>query len=582
MHAHKTGAGDHVERERPHFIQLVLARQSIHLVLIIIIGIAVYSNTFHVPFQFDDMELIQSNPVIQSLDNFLSNTSGYEYNSQRFITFLTFALNYHFGGYDVTGYHAVNLAIHLINALLVYALAFLILRAAFSLQDPAFTPHASRFTLHDSPFTALIPLFSALLFVAHPVQTQAVTYIYQRLTSLATMFYLLSLVAYIMARNAGAASKGRRKTTSAALYLLSITSAVLAMKTKEIAFTLPIIIILYEFVFFRSSFKKKLLFVLPVLLTLAIIPISIIGTDRPLGEILADIGEKSRLQTDMPRWDYLVTQMRVVTTYVRLLFFPVEQNIDYDYPVYHSLFTPSVFCSFLFLLSLFGTGVYLLYRSRLSAQPAAKGKARNVDNRALPAPFLPYYRLIGFGLLWFFITLSIESSIIPIVDVIFEHRVYLPSVGAFIAATSALFLFVVNMRKKFPRLEEIVVGVLTLAVLVFSGAAIARNALWKDTITLWEDAAQKSPNKGRVHHNLGRAYDTSRNPRKAYEQYLIATTVEPDFAKAHESLGISYMSMGAINEARKELSIALQLDPDLIEARRFLDYISGQNKNFSH
>jgi len=578
MNAHKTGSGDHGKREGSHFFRTVLNRQAIHLVLILFVGLAAYSNTFNVPFQFDDLDFIQNNPVIRSLDNFFSSTRGYEYNSRRFITYLTFAVNYHFGGYDVTGYHAVNLAIHLINSMLVYFLVLL----SFSIRSGQ-AGQDTRSPGEALPnYARMIAFFSALLFVAHPVQTQAVTYIYQRLTSLATMFYLLSLVAYSMARNAGAASKGQRKAASTALYLLSVASAVLAMKTKEMAFTLPIIIVLYEFVFFRTEFRKKILFVLPVLLTLTIIPISILGIHKPLGEILSDISEMSRLQTDMPRWDYLVTQMRVVTTYVRLLFLPAGQNIDYDYPVYHSLLTPSVFCSFLFLLSIFGAGVYLLYLSRLSAKPAAGSASKGFRKGALPSPFLPYYRLIGFVLLWFFITLSIESSIIPIVDVIFEHRVYLPSVGAFIAATSTLFLFVVKMRKKFPRAEESIVGVLTLTVLVFSGAAIARNAVWKDTVSLWEDAAQKSPNKGRVHHNLGRAYDTNRNPRKAFEQYLIATRVEPDLAKAHESLGISYVSIGAVNEARQELSIALQLDPTLSQARMFLDYISLQKKNSPH
>ncbi len=571
-----TNAG---EGKRSGIFWTLVGQPAVHVILILFVGLIVYSNTFNVPFQFDDLDFIQNNPIIKSLDNFFSSTSGYEYNPQRFIAFLTFAVNYHFGGYDVIGYHVVNLAIHVINSILVYILVLLSfnIRSGQTGQDPH-PPGESR-----PDYSRMIALFSALLFVAHPVQTQAVTYIYQRLTSLATMFYLLSLVAYIMARNAGGVSKGWwRNTASAALYLLSVTSAVLAMKTKETAFTLPIIIAVYEFVFFRTEFRKKVLFVLPVLLTLVIIPISIIGMHKPLGEILSDISEKSRLQTQMPRWDYLVTQMRVVTTYVRLLFMPVGQNVDYDYPVYHSLFTPAVFCSFLFLLSIFGIGAYLLYRSRLSPKPAAPGKASTFLKGALPLPLLPYYRLIGFGILWFFITLSIESSIIPIADVIFEHRVYLPSVGACIAATSTLFLFVFKMRKKFPRAEEIVVGVLVLTILVFSGATIARNAIWKDTVTLWEDAAQKSPNKGRVHQNLGRAYDINREPQKAFEQYLIATKVDPDLALAHESLGISYVSIREFNEARKELLIALQLNPDLSEARMFLDYISQQNRKVSH
>ncbi len=115
-----------------------------------------------------------------------------------------------------------------------------------------------------------------------------------------------------------------------------------------------------------------------------------------------------------------------------------------------------------------------------------------------------------------------------------------------------------------------------LVLVFFSAATFSRNSVWKDSISLWEDAARKSPNKGRVHHNLGRAYDTHHMPGKAFQQYLIAVRVQPDLAKAHESLGISFVSIKAMDEARQELTTALRLDPGLTEARFFLDYISQQ------
>ena len=117
-----------------------------------------------------------------------------------------------------------------------------------------------------------------------------------------------------------------------------------------------------------------------------------------------------------------------------------------------------------------------------------------------------------------------------------------------------------------------------LAVATLIAITYARNDVWQNEMSCWEDAAIKSPNKGRVHHNLGRAYDTNRRPRKAFEQYLIAVTVEPDLAKAHESLGISYTSMGKFDLARYELATALRLDPNLQQARTFLDYIAMQDK----
>src|SRR5208283_1708111 len=224
-------------------------------------------------------------------------------------------------------------------------------------------------------------------------------------------------------------------------YLLPITSllsAVLAMMTKETAFTLPVIIVLYEFVFFKSSLKKKLLLMIPILCTMLIIPITIIGTNRPLGEIIAYVSERFRLHSSLPRWDYLMTQMRVITTYIRLLFLPVYQNLDYNYPVYHSLFQIPVFLSLVFLSLILGTGVYMIIISSTSSRFSGLFSRFTIhDSR----PF----RLIGFGILWFFITLSVESSIIPIADVIFEHRLYLPAAGAFIAITASAFSIAGNV-----------------------------------------------------------------------------------------------------------------------------------------
>ncbi len=258
----------------------------------------------------------------------------------------------------------MNLLIHIANALLVYFFVLLTFRTPSMRQSADSSP----------PAPVLIALFSALLFVSHPLQTQAVTYVIQRFASLATFFYLLSLVMYIKGRLAIEKqddTKGRLISGPSLLfYLVSLISAVCAMKTKEIAFTLPLVILLYEFIFFKSPVKKMLLFLLPVLLTLIIVPLSILHSDKPLGEILSDMSEKTKVQTQMSRWDYLMTEMRVIVTYIRLIFLPINQNLDYDYPVYHSLFTPSVFLSFVFLLSVLGLGVYLLLREMKNNPPS--------------------------------------------------------------------------------------------------------------------------------------------------------------------------------------------------------------------
>ncbi|MBI4684699.1 MAG: tetratricopeptide repeat protein [Nitrospirae bacterium] len=525
----------------------------LHIIFIVLIGIAAYSNTFKVPFIFDDLNNIKDNSIIKNLDNFISASKGYGYNPRRFIGYLTFALNYHIGGLDVTGYHIVNLVIHITNAILVY---FLVI---FTFWTPYFRRQKLEYRIQDSevlrltPYTLspLIALFSALFFVAHPIQTQAVTYIVQRFTSLTTMFYLLSVVLYI---------KGRLSSSQAgklAGYALSLVSAILAMMTKEISFTLPIVIVLYEFVFFKSTLTKKLLFLIPVLLTIAIIPLSIMGTDKPLGEIISDLSEQARETTSISRWDYLITQMRVIATYIRLIFLPVNQNLDYAYPIYHSLFTPLVLSSFLFLLSIFALGLYLLYSSRFRVD-VSESSAMGIK------PSYAYYRLIAFGILWFFITLSVESSIIPIRDVIFEHRVYLPSVGAFITVTASMFMLSNKFRNSWS--IRIAISLLVFLFIVLSSATYRRNNLWRDEMTLWEDVIIKSPNKARAHNNLAYLYDDKELTEEAIEHYNIAIQLNPNYADAHYNIGIAYNKRGLFNKAIEQYLTVLRLKPDFTAA----------------
>jgi protein O-mannosyl-transferase len=210
----------------------ILNRPLFHAVLIILLGLMIYSNTFHVPFQFDDLPVIKQSaslPETFSLSAFLEGN--------RSIGYLSFALNYAVHGLSVEGYHFVNIAIHLTNALLLYILVIV-----------SFITPVLRDTVPKDRERA-IALVSSLLFVCHPVQTQAVTYIVQRFTSLAAMFYLLSLILYVKART----------LSRPAIYVLSLLCAVLAMKTKEIAFTLPFVIALYEAMFFRGAGWKRFL-----------------------------------------------------------------------------------------------------------------------------------------------------------------------------------------------------------------------------------------------------------------------------------------------------------------------------------
>jgi tetratricopeptide (TPR) repeat protein len=428
--------------------------------------------------------------------------------------------------------------------------------------------------------------------VAHPVQTQAVTYIVQRFTSLATLFYLASVVFYVMGRLASAQADkrasslaGRLFSRQAGMLLLSLLSAVCAMKVKEISFTLPIMILLYEFIFFRSTLKRKLLFLIPILLTLVIVPISVLHIDKPLGELLSDLSEKSRLQTDMPRGDYLMTELRVIVTYIRLIFLPVDQNLDYDYPIYRSFFSPPVFLSFLFLATLFGIALYLLYKSRRgtavssensavsSEQTEAEGRRLKNDSPSAASHSLltiHYFRLIAFGILWFFVALSVESSFIPIVDVIFEHRLYLPSIGAFVALSAALFVVAMKAKHRWPGAGKAVTPLVLIIVLMLSAVTYARNRVWQDETRLWEDVVRKSPGNARAHNNLCFIYAGNGKTDQAIEQCRAALGLLPDYLDARVNLGVAYNARGMYDQAIEEFMIALRMNPDDADAHNNL------------
>ena len=411
-------------------------------------------------------------------------------------------------------------------------------------------------------YSGLIALFSSLLFISHPVQTEAVTYVFQRLASLATAFYLLSLVCYIKAVLEGQAEvkvevEAKNKTKynkylpiSASTFtfaFLSFLFAVLAMKTKENAFTLPLIIAVYEFSFFESPVKQRIWRLLPLLLTLLIIPLTISGADKPSMSLVEEIGELSRGDASISRSDYLFTQFRVIVTYIRLMFFPINQTFDYDYPVFRSFFNKDVFLSFLFLLSIFISGIYLFYRSR-------------VKDYSL--------RLVAFGIFWFFITLLVESSIIPIPMIICEYRVYLPSAGPFISIVTGAFLLAGVVAEK--RTAIITTSFFVPVLIIFSIAAYARNTVWDNRISLWEDVVKKAPKKERGHTNLANAYKTEGITDKARKHFEIAVNLKPDSAKANYNLAVTLWSEGSENKAMEHYKEALRHAPNYAEAHNNL------------
>ena len=522
------------------------------MALIILAGLIAYSNTSAVPFTFDDRVQIVENPLIKDLGYYGDTAKAkgfflYHALKMRYFGYLGFAVNYAIHGLRPEGYHYVNTAIHCINGILVYLLVVLTFRTPLLAGSPLRARASS------------IALFSSLLFTCHPIQTEAVTYIVQRFTSLATLFYLLAVNLYIRARLAATSSPARGfpfLAKSAGLYTLMMASMIMAMKTKEIAFTLPVIVIIYEFMFFEGTKKERCLYLLPMVAVILSIPIMFLAVyglaaGPGLPSIMDAIGRATTGDPGISRSDYFFTQLNVIVTYLRLLFLPVGQNLDYTYPLSHSLFEAATGTCALLLLSILASCAYLFrtYREKAS-----------------------HIRLICFGVIWFFLTLSVESSVMPLKDAIFEHRLYLPSVGAFITITVAGAM--AASRLGAGRGWAISYGAvfLTIPVICLIGLTLARNGVWKDEATLWEDVIRKSPQNARAYNNAGLAYLNRHEPGRAVALFTEAVNLDPKYSVAYNNRGVAHAHAGMPDRARDDFRLAVAINPQDAEAHTNFGY----------
>lgn len=389
--------------------------------------LAVYSKTFHAAFQFDDVPRLVENESLKSLSNIKTLITD-----NRGVSMASFALNYAWGGHDVTGYHAVNTAVHLLSSVFAYFLLY-----ALFLKAGAPEVWGKR-----------IAFFSAVIFAVHPVQTQAVTYIIQRMESLSSLFYILALLFFVMASNASTALK------RLSLYSATVAAYVLGFYSKESAVTMPAVILLIDIFFLSGKSLKGALTRKPLYAVLGVLLVYFLFvTIKPLGGLGALVKApegsvetgadatppyaKQRnvqpvyegpsagfSQTAITPKEYLYTEFNVLVYYVALLAVPVNQNLDYDFPVAKSLFkTPSVNSGTVLNLPVWPPAVSLL----LLACVIAAGAYLFFRSRGTPGAGL----FVSFFIFWFFIILSPTSSFVPIIDVIYEHRLYLASLGPF-------------------------------------------------------------------------------------------------------------------------------------------------------
>ena len=466
-------------------------RHLLPLILLVICIILVYSNSLNGSFQFDDQQIIdRTNLHIKDLSiDSLIGTFFFKPQGRgiyRPFPNLTLGLNYYYGKENPFGYHAVNITIHILCAIAVYVFLQTLLSV------PAITPSFSSKHRYE------ISTIAAFLFALHPIQTNVATYIIQRMASLAAFFYIISVTGYIFFRMQTLEGGKRTLIRKYAGILIAIISGICSFLSKENAVFLPITILLVDYLFFYNLFdedqKNKLKRIYAISIFLLMATTAYAGT----GKIMSYIhGYGHR---DFSLIERLLTEPRIIFFYIYLLFIPNTSllNLNHDILISKSIINPP---TTLFAIA----GIILLVIIACIARKK--------------------YNLFSFVIVWFLGNLVIESTIIPL-ELIFEHRAYLPGVLVFFLMSFGIVYVSMNLLKK----RKAIVFTSFLLILYGNGTYL-RNFVFLTPISLWQDVVKKSP----------------------------------DLARAHDNLGRVYMENGRYLEAKRELEIAIGIDPEAME-----------------
>ncbi len=493
--------------------QLILPAWAV-LLLFAVLGALLYSNTLQVPFVFDDEASIRDNTGIRWTSISPATLAAATRESpapHRPLAYASFALNYMAHGYRLPGYHLVNIAVHILAGFLL----FLLIRGTLAL--PLFL---GRFRRPD-----LLALFAALLWFVNPLQTQSVTYTVQRMNSMASMFYLLAMLLYL---------HGRRRTEEGLpgwpCFVGSLAAGLLACGTKEIAATLPLMILLYEYFFIqdldRGWLKRALPWIAGLLAVALLLGFIYLGAS-PVQRVLDSYEFRDYTMTQR-----LLTQPRVVLDYLGLFALPLpgRLNLDHQVQVSRSLVDPaSTLPALLALAGLLAAGLALARRRRL----------------------------LSFAILWFLGNLAIESSVIAL-ELMFEHRAYLPTMFIPLALLALAWPLV--------RQPKIALVLLALLTLLLSAWTWQRNSVWADPLSLWTDVVKKSPRKVRPHNNLSALHIDRNQVGLALHHAGEALRLDPQNADGLYNLGTALLRGGRMDEAARSLEEVLRIDPDYSRA----------------
>ena len=509
------------------------------IALIVILGSVLWGHTLSFPFQFDDLAYVSGNPLIKDPASFGSllhpaklyqTVQDHQLDGDiatnfvlRPFAYLTFAFNYALGGLDPRGYRLINVLLHGANALLLFQLLRFFLRSARGREA---VPECS---------AIFIPLVAVLLFFVHPMQVESVTYVVQRFGTLATFFYLLTLGLYFTAN----VTESRRWRVT--LRVGSVLSLLLGMFSKETVFTAPVMLVLLDHWLMGTRWKTALRRAWPHLLCLAILPCILValaavktGKDATLLDALC-ITSSGGSRWVYPYW-YALTEVRVLVSYLVLLLVPSRLNVDWDVEWSTSAGDWRVLVCGGAIAAILAWAWYFHGRKKADLR----------------------HRMIFVFVAWYFVSLAVCSSIVPLPDVMAEHRVYLASAGVMTAlACAADFL-----RTRIARSPVFFYSVPVAVVFWLSalcGGTLLRNEAWRSSTQLWADAVSKSPGKFRGWCNLGVAYLQTEKVGQGAACFMRAIELRPDYMDAYRNLSGALVLLKKYPEALEVCDRGLQL-----------------------
>ena len=490
-------------------------------VVLILACVAAYHNSFTGAFVFDDITSILENPTIRGpmTESLQRHGIGYTVQNRPVVNF-TLAVNYRLGGENPCGYHAMNLLMHLLAAMLLYG----VIRRTLLL--PCF---GGRFS---PSVAAALATAAAVLWAVHPLQTDAVTYVIQRCETLMGMFFLLTL--YCSIRGVGA---GRQRLWLAA----AAVSCMLGAGCKEVMATAPIVIVLYDWIFVERSLRNLLrrrwlfyaaLFSSWILLAALVFPQGARSTSAGFG-------------MGMGVWEYARTQFGVILHYLRLSFWPDVLIIDYGYDL--------------------ASGFWQIV-------PQAIGIGLLLMATAAALRWRPAWGFLG---VWFFVILAPSSSIIPLVSqTAAEKRMYLPlaavavltTVGIYLLGAAALRRLVRDDRRRARVGWAIGLLVVLAAAMPLAWRTMLRNDDYRSPLVLWQTTAEHRPGNSRAHQSLGQYLLKAGDVRGAMEELNKAIDLSPCDPRMYVDRSVVNCRSRRYALAISDCTSALQLDANLVQA----------------